>query len=417
MRGRESRYTRSYLVIGLPRSGTTWLSKILQICTGGDLYFEPSHRTLKRDDSWIYDRDGPKQPPIERLYEFIRDRGLRDSLSNPQLGRLGEENTQTAVIKEINVLLKAERIFDNCRFLSPVMLLRHPLVTARSQFRLQNWVEDPGPYERADRFHSGERLDDVRPTLRVLDILGVDDAFLRWMPMLNRTHRGVTTRFQLGYLFGLLHRYAVDTALRYGVPIVYYERLVMNPVAELLTLFAHSRINIEVSDEAWKQIREICSQDSEDIVDYRRVTALKILSPVEVDKMGADDFMHGYHQVCPELYSMRTYPDFPYRGTVAFRFGNGTGSALDVVDLRDRVDPVKNQSRGVVHDHGVVLDDGSVLVPADGSRAVTGNDPVVAGVDVDDNVPASVNELRDDGDTGGGVDHDNANDFFFGPGM
>ena len=250
------------------RSGSTWLSEMLQSVPSTRTIFEPFHATrgypALADHRYRYLPPGQEDAPLrETLSDVLA--GRQRSAWSDQFNPLMPTTFRRRLVKEVRANLLSPwltRALPAARFL---FLVRHPIPLALSQLK-GGWVL------------SSQRL---REQAELADRYGLDRFSRFGWP---------TKGFESLVLFWAIENLvALDCAERSGSLLVRYEDLVLRPGASLATIGQH--IGVEFPD----QVRETFSETSwssrrgvgelspaEKVNRWQRVA-----SPSQVDFVGA----------------------------------------------------------------------------------------------------------------------------------
>jgi len=130
-------------VVGLPRSGTSWLAKALSLGPGISYYFEPDV-LLPANPLYRYLPPEADEPVLERVLAehldgravdeyVIAEQGLRELLARPR--------ARTVLVKWVRAGLMLEWIGARFPGLSLVQIVRHPVPLFLS-WRQRDWDPD-----------------------------------------------------------------------------------------------------------------------------------------------------------------------------------------------------------------------------------------------------------------------------------
>ena len=132
--------SKRLVVVGMPRSGTSWLAKALSLCDGVSYYFEPDQRLGKR---YKY----------RYLVEDIQDQNLEQHIEKSFHGRISDEYTiaeqsfrdillhphsSTVLVKWVRLCVCLDWIAKTFPEIKVVQIIRHPVPLFLS-WRARGW--------------------------------------------------------------------------------------------------------------------------------------------------------------------------------------------------------------------------------------------------------------------------------------
>lgn len=211
----------SVLVLGSGRSGTTWLSESLARQAGSRLIFEPFHPiwTPGPDQLRLFLGPDARDPGMECLLERVLEGRTRKSpICDTVISRL----PRGRVIKDIHTgnLLPWFRV--RCPLVPIVYAVRHPIPTALSRQRI------------GDFFGLGRYLESEHGRREV-----AESAVAEWLPAYDLHRRDPDPVVRLVAEWCIENAYPLRCVETDGVKVSFYERAVMEPVAELTELATH----------------------------------------------------------------------------------------------------------------------------------------------------------------------------------
>ncbi|MDY6940330.1 MAG: tetratricopeptide repeat protein [Cyanobacteriota bacterium] len=292
-------YERFFLISSLHRSGTTWLWKMIQMCSGADVYDEVFHQL--GSNNWVYESECNLEHSLIQIYRQVLAGELRKSDPLPReslyIRPSIDPNTSLCVIKENNLITKIRMVLATIPQMQPVFLFRHPLKSFES---LSHAVSQKPLFS--------SNVHPIWPSDGLLDRLIHQEPLLKDFPILNREIGDNTDpEFRLGMVYGILHRLMLDMAIQDRIPCLFYEYITENPIGSVSKLLEHWQIPMR--SEAIPQINQINSFDSGVRYDWQRVSATKRLTNDTIRDLADCNFMHGYHSIVPELYRDRVISD------------------------------------------------------------------------------------------------------------
>jgi len=215
---------RTLLLLGSPRSGTTWLMNLVCRLPGACLFFEPWNGRHDPVVARLLEEEFPRIGPEEDLPEL--ETLLRLVLSGRHLTRWSSAYASpAALLRADRFVVKFVRAMRAAGWLSArfprnrtVVLLRHPCAVVRSMISSRG---------RWNEWSRGEILEPVRRTL------GDEVA-----PVLARlrTREELLAAFWCADALAAVHETSAADAF-----VVTYEELVREPEPTLARLFAHLR--------------------------------------------------------------------------------------------------------------------------------------------------------------------------------
>lgn len=285
-------------MLGLARSGTSWLLQLFRHYFGCDTYYEPyrqwrcHQRHTTHRDPWlhhVFERKAEEPSPLE-LYSAI----MRGEHRSP------ERKAARAAIKE-PTLLPLDCVAPQ---LLPIALLRHPLRTAESALQLAHLSSE---FSRKDRFFTSPSLLYIGPSARLLDLIGMRPEVVAASRFASRKAlRDGPPRATLGWVTGLLHRLMLDFAVRNQLPVIFYEQFTEATIASMERLAGRIGWKAEKPDLA--AIEKMDGEDSPGAFSVHRETNKKRMSPDDIRALRDDPFMLAYHELVPELYDGDAFP-------------------------------------------------------------------------------------------------------------
>lgn len=134
-------YRRSVLISGSPRSGTTWLSELVNHDNSYRRVFEPFHPGKVRDFRAFRSRQYLR--PDDRRGEYLEPvrRALSGELRGRWMDRGGPVLAERRLVKEVRANLLLGWISANFPGLPMVLLLRHPRAVVASRLAL-DWEDN-----------------------------------------------------------------------------------------------------------------------------------------------------------------------------------------------------------------------------------------------------------------------------------
>ena len=131
---------RKVVISGIPRSGTSWVAKLVSLANSVSYYFEPDN-TL--DDNYTFKYLGPDDED-EYLHEFIR-RCFRGSIHSEYV--IAEQSlfdilrhpfSHTVLLKMVHLPLTLDWMVKNFPDVVVIQVIRHPVPIFQS-WKMRNW--------------------------------------------------------------------------------------------------------------------------------------------------------------------------------------------------------------------------------------------------------------------------------------
>lgn len=208
------------LIIGLPRSGSSWLGDVLATAEGVKYYREPFNCTWQ-----------PEAEPYQYLYLREEDAHLEFDtyVSAAFEGRVPKEHVDRHVwgqhrrfdwwpgrvlIKEVHAILAAERI-EHVANAEVIVIVRHPGALAASWSRMREKRPDGPQWYDID-----SQLDRLlaQPQL-------IEDYLRPYVEVLERARSGEKYFEKVGAMWGAVYHVILSQAARRGWTIVTHESL------------------------------------------------------------------------------------------------------------------------------------------------------------------------------------------------
>jgi len=273
-------YKETVLLCGSGRSGTTWLAEILNNDNTFRYMFEPFHpdhvKIVKHFSSRQYIQN------INKSKEFLVPASMIFSgrIRNLWIDRYNKNIwPNRRLIKDIRINLFLRWIKINFPYIPIVFMLRHPFSVACSRIRL-------GWKDHLNSFYKQKHLAN--------DFLIIN----------NDLYSYIETDFERQILMWCIENYVpLKTLKKDEMYIIFYEKLLTNPVKEITRLFDF--LNLSVSDYLFNKIKnpsQMTKNNSplmtgenpltywEKIISFeQRRNALKILEKFGLDEIYDDE--------------------------------------------------------------------------------------------------------------------------------
>ncbi|MGH3426278.1 MAG: sulfotransferase [Mycobacteriales bacterium] len=210
--------SRSALVLGSGRSGTTWLAEAIARRHGSRLLFEPFHPILGsiHGELRLFQRPADGDPAFERAVRRVLSGRVRtvhiDQVLTARLPR-------SRIVKDVHATNLLPWLRANHPAVPVILVVRNPIATASSRlsssvfYGLGDYLATPAG--RAD---------------------AEDSPAAAWLPLYD-THRAHPDRLvRLVAEWCIENVYPLSCIDDAGVALAFYENVVLNPIAELARL-------------------------------------------------------------------------------------------------------------------------------------------------------------------------------------
>jgi hypothetical protein len=141
-RDHNTDHTRSIIVAGTARSGTTWLAEMMAYQLKARLIFEPFHpgkiKKYQNFNYFQYVRPAAQKPELEEFCNEIFSGRIRNAWIDRQVNYIFP---RYRIVKDIRANLLLKWITDRYPQIPVVLLLRHPCAVVSSRLNL-NWATD-----------------------------------------------------------------------------------------------------------------------------------------------------------------------------------------------------------------------------------------------------------------------------------
>lgn len=140
---RPPRRARRVAVLGLPRSGTSWVAKTLSLGRSVTYYFEPDE-VLGPEYRYRYLAPGAEDPRLAAFVERTFTGGVHHEYVTAEQGLgdfLARASAQTVLVKWVKHVLAAEWLLEAQPELHLVQVIRHPVPLALS-WKARGWAMD-----------------------------------------------------------------------------------------------------------------------------------------------------------------------------------------------------------------------------------------------------------------------------------
>ncbi len=265
-------YKRVIWLVGDGRSGTTWLSELLNWDEAYRDMFEPFHPTFVRGMTHLppypYRNPEKEDPAFRELVEAVftgRFRNGRVDAANRRLRYRG------LLIKDVQAnlfLAWAVRRFPHVR---PIFLMRHPFATAVSKRNVKGgiWMEDPRDFLKREDLTA----DHLYPYRDLIESVSAD-FFERQVMIWAIVNLVPLRQLKLG-----------------EVQTVFYEHLLEEPEKVLAPLLAYTREELEPN--ALKAVMKSIDKPSKTVFNGSHVNANKNPLTAWRDQVTADQIKRG----------------------------------------------------------------------------------------------------------------------------
>jgi hypothetical protein len=216
-RDRNGDRTRSIMVAGTGRSGTTWLGEIIASQLRSRIMFEPFHCRYVAEYAQFryfqYLRPGQDCPAMAEFCQAVFSGRIRNAWIDQQSRRLRPESR---VIKDVRANLLLGWIAQRFPEVPRLFIVRHPCAVVHSRLQL-NWDTDA----------------DLEPMLAQPDL--VEDHLADRLDLIRATQTDAGKHALVWCISNLV---PLRQASSFRLPIVFYEHLRDHPRREIPRIFA-----------------------------------------------------------------------------------------------------------------------------------------------------------------------------------
>ena len=212
---------RAALVLGSGRSGTTWLAEALARQHRGRLLFEPFHPLLGSlgEGARLFADPAAEEPALARSARRV----LAGRVRSPHVDQIRVARLPRGrVVKDVHAANLLPWLRVRFPAVPVVFVARHPIAASLSRLRadafygLGDYVATPAGREDAERSPAAA-----------------------WLPIYDRWREHSEPLVRLVAEWCLENAYPLSGEADAGVALVFYERAVLDPAAELARLGAH----------------------------------------------------------------------------------------------------------------------------------------------------------------------------------
>jgi len=220
-RERNHDLERAAVVLGSGRGGTTWLAEVMAREHGSRVLFEPFHPRIAAVNSGLslfLDADAHDSETRRRVARVLSGRTRHRQIDHIQSPRF----PASRVVKDIHATNLApwmERTFPQVPI---VYVLRHPLATSVSRLRAGTF-DGLGSYLDTD---AGRRWAERSPVAE-------------WLPLYDRHAAADDPLVRLVAEWCIENAYPLSRMADSSIAFAHYERLVLDPAAEIGRLLGH----------------------------------------------------------------------------------------------------------------------------------------------------------------------------------
>jgi hypothetical protein len=279
---------RTVFVAGGARSGTTWLSQLINFDNRCRFMFEP-FATWQLGEFWYgsYVRPGSRDPKlIEQMQRVLAGR-----YRHPQVDQFTPRIvSDRRLIKEVRANLWVKWMRTQFPQVPAVFVMRHPIPTIRSRAK---------PYFDANDKSAADTDPDTRTQQYLHYLLGQTELVEDYLkPFESDIKRAVSVFDQRLFIWCVQNYVPLRQLQGNDAFITTYELLVMQPRTELPKLFAHigHPLDERIFDRLWKPSPQARTQSIPDpwtvvsswmteVTDAERARAVEILSIFGLDKI------------------------------------------------------------------------------------------------------------------------------------
>jgi hypothetical protein len=223
---RLSNYREVVWLIGSGRSGTTWVSNLINHDKSYRELFEPFHpKTIKYVKQPIlhkYIASAEHEPDLEKFANEV----FTGKFTIPQIDKGNKtKRYNKLLVKDISVNLFAHSLFQNYPFLKVVLLIRNPFAVALSKIKTQDWGWMNNPQD----FLKQEKL--------------VNDFLTPFVPLINKIGNGTDPLEKQILIWCIINYIPLKQFNQQELLVIFYEDFLSNPTDEL------ARINNFISNK------------------------------------------------------------------------------------------------------------------------------------------------------------------------
>ncbi|WP_294952845.1 sulfotransferase domain-containing protein [Sulfurovum sp.] len=249
-------YCRTVWLIGDGRSGTTWVSNLINWDKRYRELFEPFHPWRLRPPFQMhhYIRCHDEKNPLDSVIDKVFSGRVLDD-------RVNEDNTgywyRGLLVKDIFATLLAAKVKHDRPDIKVVLLIRNPFAVALSKYHKRgwHWMTEPTAF-----LENRELVEDhLSPFVAIIEACE-DDYILKQILIWSIVHYVFFRQFQ-----------------EKDVYIVFYEELYMHPETELKNLFTFLQDEpvTEIADTVMQQLKKLSK------VSGKTSTFMRGMSPIE----------------------------------------------------------------------------------------------------------------------------------------
>jgi hypothetical protein len=214
--------SKSILIAGAARSGTTWLGDIIASQIPCRIMFEPFHSKLvkqyQRFNYYQYMRPGAEDIELYKYARNVFSGEIRDLWIDRQVEHI---YFQRRVIKAVRVNLMMKWLFDKFPVVPQIFLIRHPCAVVLSRMQL-NWATDT----------------DIEPFLSQAEL--VEDHLSDKLEIIKRARSDEEKHAIIWCISNLvpIHQFGCR-----DFNVVFYEKMCINPETEISKIFEIAKLD------------------------------------------------------------------------------------------------------------------------------------------------------------------------------
>lgn len=211
-------FERKVWLLGSGRSGTTWVSTLINYNKTFRELFEPFHPKLVSDFNFLKFHQYQSLSRKEDKLSSLSQRIFNGEFHHPRVER-GNRQFENLLVKDVFANLFAFSICQEQAEIRPILLIRHPFSVALSKSKLNDWhwMRDP-----AD-FLSQEEL--------------VNDYLSPFVPLIEDVSVNGTTIEKYILIWSIINYVPILQFDSSRIEITFYENWVRNPITELRRIY------------------------------------------------------------------------------------------------------------------------------------------------------------------------------------
>lgn len=296
-RPKNDNLSRSLIITGSPRSGTTWLGELISNIPKSIILFEPLHlnrnpRAKKFEFEWrTYINSNTDNPKAKEFFEDLFNCKFLNSWITREVAVTRLFNIQYCIYKFVRANMLIGWLNNNFNINKPVLIIRHPCAVISSQLRLKQFSKVKSALMNKNYYidfpHIKDKLNNYKDFEEILAARWCQENYI---PLINN---------------------------RSSCILITYENLLNNPEKEIKKIF--NEWNIEIPEKIYKNFSISSSTTFRDIDHKNKMKMLstwqKDLNKNQINKIlkVVKDFGMDFYTEELEADYMRLYGDGPIR--------------------------------------------------------------------------------------------------------